>query len=361
MYWHNVSFLKPLGLYLLERNLRPAEFLRRSGLPATVLLEDGETWIRRDASLRLTEELHRFSGEPWAGLQAMRGLRIEDCGSWGRWVSGCGHLDDAISVARANIGRLLTGTTMVVEEAGAQVRFGLRLDGAPQIDPLPHQLTGLLLLRKLVALTVDPVPVTAHLTGPRPAQSRPVERLLGSDLTFGASWNHLSLPRRALSLALSPASAPQAGRHSRAERVRDTATAVLDGIRRIIPTRRPTIVAIASDLGLSVRTLQRNLQRWGVSFEDMVDEFRRHRALAELTRGDLPITEIGYRLGYSDCAHFSRAVRRWAGCCPRDLREGTVRPATADWLSQGAPPTTMPRPLPPGPKAERAAAVSPSI
>lgn len=346
MYWHNVSFLKPLGQYLLEQGLPPAAYLRRHGLPATLLLEDGDAWVRRDTSLRMADGLCRLAGDPWAGLQALRPLRIEDCGSWGRLVAGCRRFDDALETARRNIGRLLTGTSLIIEDDGDRIRLGLRLEGVLQADPRQHHLSALLLLRKLVALAGASVSTTAHLPGPVPDHADDIVPLLGPDPVFRAAWHHLAVPRDILSRPLSVAP-PAAGRRVRAERVRSTAHAVLAEVRRTIPMGRPTVVAIAADLGLSVRTLQRNLQSWGVTFEELVDEFRRHQALNELSRGDLPITEIGFRLGYSDPAHFSRAVRRWAGCCPRDLRVGAVRPAAAEWLAQGAPPTTMPEP-PPG-------------
>ena len=40
-----------------------------------------------------------------------------------------------------------------------------------------------------------------------------------------------------------------------------------------------------------------------------------------LGAGELPISEIASRLGYSDSAHFARAFRRIAGVSPREYRD----------------------------------------
>jgi AraC-like DNA-binding protein len=58
-----------------------------------------------------------------------------------------------------------------------------------------------------------------------------------------------------------------------------------------------------------------------VTFEELVDEYRRDRACRLLTRADHSILEIAYSLGYSDPAHFTRAFKRWTGGSPRSYRK----------------------------------------
>jgi AraC-like DNA-binding protein len=62
------------------------------------------------------------------------------------------------------------------------------------------------------------------------------------------------------------------------------------------------------------------LNDWGVTFEELVDEYRRDRAFRLLMRADHSILEIAYTLGYSDPAHFTRAFKRWTGASPRSYR-----------------------------------------
>jgi AraC-like DNA-binding protein len=67
---------------------------------------------------------------------------------------------------------------------------------------------------------------------------------------------------------------------------------------------------------------------WGVTFEQLLDDFRLHHALIMLRDDEHSITDVAFDLGYSDAAHFTRAFRRWTGVTPRQFRGG---------------PTTVPR------------------
>lgn len=86
-------------------------------------------------------------------------------------------------------------------------------------------------------------------------------------------------------------------------------------ITRLLP-RQPSLVAVASALGISVRTLQRRLSARGLSYRCLLDEVRRQRAEVELRHRERTIADISRRLGYSDPAHFVRAFRRWTGKAP---------------------------------------------
>lgn len=78
---------------------------------------------------------------------------------------------------------------------------------------------------------------------------------------------------------------------------------------------------VARALGCSRNTLYRRLKAEGVTFEQLLDGHRRRRALKLVRDPALSVKEIGYRLGFSDPAAFSRAVKRWTGKSPRALRE----------------------------------------
>lgn len=79
--------------------------------------------------------------------------------------------------------------------------------------------------------------------------------------------------------------------------------------------------AIARHLGVSRRTLRRQLDVEGTSFHELTEACRRNVGHALLVRSDLPMIEIAMRLGYSDHTAFSRAFSRWYGASPRELRK----------------------------------------
>jgi AraC-like DNA-binding protein len=52
----------------------------------------------------------------------------------------------------------------------------------------------------------------------------------------------------------------------------------------------------------------------------MVTMARRERALTQLRTTDLPMAQIAAEAGYAEKSSFYRAVRRWTGMTPQDIR-----------------------------------------
>lgn len=82
----------------------------------------------------------------------------------------------------------------------------------------------------------------------------------------------------------------------------------------------PRLEAIARDLAMSGRTLQRRLTDAGTRFADLVDAARRERAMLLLEDATLSCTEIAFLLGYTEAAPFFRAFKRWTGMPPQAYR-----------------------------------------
>lgn len=87
-----------------------------------------------------------------------------------------------------------------------------------------------------------------------------------------------------------------------------------------------SLEAVAKHLGTSPRTLQRRLNRRGISFWALVDQSRFEIAGALLRDTELQAQEIATRLGYSTPGGFSRAFNRWAGCSPSAFRDAAAGP-----------------------------------
>ena len=79
---------------------------------------------------------------------------------------------------------------------------------------------------------------------------------------------------------------------------------------------------IAKAIFMSVRSLQRNLKNLGTTFGEVLDETRSE--LAEHYVSDLKedLTEVAFKLGYSEQSSFSRAFKRWTGISPSAYRIG---------------------------------------
>ena len=71
----------------------------------------------------------------------------------------------------------------------------------------------------------------------------------------------------------------------------------------------------------SKRTLQRKLKEVGTHYNEVLDHARFRATSRMLQNADMTVTDIGYRMGYSDVAHFARSFQRIAGVTPRVYRQ----------------------------------------
>ena len=81
------------------------------------------------------------------------------------------------------------------------------------------------------------------------------------------------------------------------------------------------IDALARELAMSSRTLQRRLAAERVSYQELLDDVRKQAAARYLAEPTLAICEVAYLVGYSEPAPFHRAFRRWYGMTPENFRE----------------------------------------
>lgn len=147
--------------------------------------------------------------------------------------------------------------------------------------------------------------------------------LFGAPVSFGHAVTALCLPghlrdepiassdpwlRRALESLLSPGEMD--AHWSELER------SLRSCLRELLPQGRLGAVTVAATLGMSERSLHRRLREQGLSYQVVVDAFRREEAERLLLSGRVDMTNIAHRLGFADQSAFSRAFRRWTHMAP---------------------------------------------
>ncbi len=162
-------------------------------------------------------------------------------------------------------------------------------------------------------------------------ESHALTRHLGVIPRFGRDENSIVVSARALSARRLPPhsefeAAAALGRSlddALVERRRRTPLAhrVREEILKRIGRESVAQELIVRALGLSERSLRRALAAENSSFQTILDECRRAQGFALLVRSRKPMSEIAFLLGYSDQTAFSRALSRWLGVSPRDLRK----------------------------------------
>ncbi|QOL26339.1 AraC family transcriptional regulator [Thalassotalea sp. LPB0316] len=101
----------------------------------------------------------------------------------------------------------------------------------------------------------------------------------------------------------------------------DVEQLVKNRIYEMLPLGTPSQTEIASQLGMSLRNLQRRLQEKQTSFRDILENTRKKLALEYILQSHLSFSEIGYLVGFSNIGNFNRAFKRWTGVTPGVYRK----------------------------------------
>jgi len=88
----------------------------------------------------------------------------------------------------------------------------------------------------------------------------------------------------------------------------------------LLPKGQAKAKIVATELGMSERTLVRNLAEKGTSFSEILSQLRHELALKYLREPELNLTQVAFLLGYANQSAFSAAFKRITGQAPREMR-----------------------------------------
>jgi AraC-like DNA-binding protein len=94
--------------------------------------------------------------------------------------------------------------------------------------------------------------------------------------------------------------------------------------------RMPSLDEMADTLGMSSRSLQRELGDQGLNYQQVVKEFRMRHAKVLLNEGRTNIKMIAYLLGFKDVNSFRRAFHGWTGVSVGQWQTGVSARSSAD-------------------------------
>lgn len=182
-------------------------------------------------------------------------------------------------------------------------------------------------------------PVAAHevcFRHPEPVDTSEHLRIFGCPLQFGAEHHSIRFDK-----ALLDSPVPQADPSLRAAlqlhaeqllaaRREQLEPELLNRVRAILLPQlgqgRARLAEVASELAMSPRSLQRQLERIGYTFQQVLDATRRDLAKRYLLDAKLTLTDIAFLLGYSEQSSFTHAFRDWEGVTPSQWRLANRRP-----------------------------------
>ncbi|SFM01838.1 AraC family transcriptional regulator [Marinobacter zhejiangensis] len=169
---------------------------------------------------------------------------------------------------------------------------------------------------------------SCRLNYPNPGHDKAYASMFGASVSFSSGTNQLRFRKKYLDLpiALSNPVARRVAEQQCEEELRhlEANLTVTSRVQRQLESvrwgRLPDLETIADSLGVSSRTLRRQLSAEGTKFQAILDQVRHAKAAQLLQASPLSIDEIADRLGYSDPSNFGRAFRKWEGVSPSSYR-----------------------------------------
>ena len=182
----------------------------------------------------------------------------------------------------------------------------------------------------LAGMPLPAAPV--FFTHAAPADTSEHYRLFGPDVVFGAATNSarfdaalLALPVPNADVSLYPVLQQHAEQLLQAKLRAQGDAGIVAQVRACITSNlaqdRARLAAIAEDLALSQRTLQRKLADAGASFQQVLDQTRQELAQGYLLQRHLGLADIAFLLGFQEQSAFNHAFKEWTGESPGSYRE----------------------------------------
>ena len=176
-------------------------------------------------------------------------------------------------------------------------------------------------------------PVRVEMPYPTPPEMDAYAAHFRCPVRFGGDRARIVLPNEPLIMRM-PAADPVAHRLYRAQcdallarrrRSDDNLSARVRAHLALFADAFPAVDKVASVLGLSERTLRRQLDAEATSYRRLLDEVKAERACSLLVDGQVSVESVARQLGYGEPASFIRAFRRWTGVTPAAYRRRSAQ------------------------------------
>ena len=330
----NYHALRPaLGLLVLCQALDELALDTDAVLAATHLtrefLETPGALIRREQEIAFIE--HVLASNPRADLAFRVGLRYHygAFGVWGLALTSSETLIQAFEVAHEfiELTHSFAGLELKLDGDIATVEVHADYPAGPVRNfVIERDLVITLIIAAEAAGRRLPV-IDVEISLPRPDYAAELERMAGVQIQWAAEHTRAHIHREELLKPL-----PQANPITWSACVRQCRDLIAQQhgerpfeirLRQLIAESHfAGIKVVCRRLGVSERTLRRQLRDEGHSFRQLQEDVRRELAEQCLADPALSLEAIAERLGYSETANFCHAFRRWTGRSPGAYRRG---------------------------------------
>ncbi len=308
--------------------LNPQPLLWQVGL-SRALLDDPEQRIPAEAAVALLEAAAQASGCLQFGLRMAESRQLSNFGMVSLLISHQRCLRDALTLIIQYRHFLNDTLAIQIEDAGPMVILRDEVVVRGPVRQSNELAIGVLFRMCAAVLGKAWRPSSVNFTHSAPPEIGLYKRLFNCNIEFGSEFNGIVC--RAADLdAPNPGADPAMARY--AQRFMENLphvnerSAVLDvrkTIYLLLPSGRASSEYVAQALGLSVRTMQRQLDEAGFSFTQVLNEARRELVLRYIDNPRYSLVQVSELLGYSTQSSFTRWFITQFGMAPQQWRQAS--------------------------------------
>ena len=321
-----------------DMGIQPDKALDAAGL-GTDVLENQVKRITGDAFQRLLRYLIDSLDDTCFGLKSSKYVQPGSYSVLGYMVMNCKTLTEALRrtpTYEALVGDMGTTEFSILEDGFTQMRWNCQYtDPVVRHHMIDNVLGSWVNFARFLVDKPEGRPKQVWLERNRPQESdlKFYESIFRCPIRFSAPYNCLVLDDHLLGLPIrQPDSQLLKTLEGHAEilmadisRNQPLPMQTRNVIKGLLLEGIPRKEMVAKRLGLTERTLQRKLQQFDTSYQQILDDLRKEQAIDLLLQSELPIQEIAHRLGFSEPRSFHRSFKSWVGMTPGEYRANHMK------------------------------------
>jgi AraC-like DNA-binding protein len=330
-----VGVLVEIPRILQEMNVDPEPLLASLGSHRAAL-SDMDGWLPFPVISDLVLKCLAATGREDFPLVLGASARIRHWGIMGKLLSAAADLRSALVEFVANHPRYARGAGAYLVDCGEDgLLVGYRVHYPGLRGSAPFSLGAMAFARSVLAELCGVEPTRVLLSLPQPEDLAPYKRGLGrAKLVFEAEHFGVIYSRAALAKGI-PTADPALHAEIRklvAERWNFLEPDILDRVMRVLVPSvlagAPSLKGTADLLVMHPRTLNRALEKHGLSFRDAVNEARFEMASQLLRDTRVSVGSLAQILGYSEVSAFTRFFTGMAGLSPSEWKQRKLAEAS---------------------------------
>ncbi len=333
-YWTQLGYFRPIFDYLRIHEISQTPFLEVMKIHEEDLT-DSDRRIPNEIGSQVLVLAERVLNDPDIGLKMGQAMQVQHMGIIGLLVMSCRKAHEAFELHTRYQSLVGNGLeTEYYERDGELCMEVTTPTGHPTMNRQDYDFSiagWLNLKRQLVGDAYHPTRIEFPYAAP--ADLTALRAYFQAPLSFGHEvlrifypLEYQDIPLLAADPQLKHVLETQAKKRLQELQGEQADTdPQLAKVRKLIAAELaygvPSLEEIAAELGVSVRTLQRQLDGRESSFKQLLDQVRCDLAGKYIENAELTLLDVAMMLGFAEQSSFARAFKRWFGDAPGAYRK----------------------------------------